>query len=555
MPIPSSEPGKFKSAGSVGVQPDIGIGSKVFDALAETGKEFDKFRKERQKTLDNTASNRAVKMNKSLEETIEVAIVEAGAQNDPDSWGDIANGIVEQHRSDLGEITSKASKETKESISFHLEDTLGGINRSMFLKGAKVEQEAENQSIIARVNEEVRQAIDEDEIDAALKGYEEANLPPATITKLQEKALKEYRSNKIKIANGYTEEIQTKEQADDHGSLILNDKTLTAPQKESLLSNLNKKRISLNNAKDKNWLDQNKETIAESEDIEELKNLEIPEGTSQKAKNSFNSLRTKRVKALRLDKANTNLDVINGIGNGTITPDDIELLNLSEKERKFYNSVLDQRLSGFSRMDTEFKQAKKDIKTWAFSGSSKHGIFALEPDVDAKNKIWDRINSEDFNTDAQLLLGQMMIQAEGMDAADGEIDVATSAMFDMELDDDSSSAFREVGRLLSVKMGGPIEGGLLPAKEGGEIGEGFTEREKREFGFRTATVDPEDAWTAYEKIRTLAEDYLTGDSKNIETFRSESKKAINDAITNSQLNKLMQKRKEAAKIKRKKGAE
>ena len=69
MPIPSSEPGKFKPAGSSGVQVDIGIGSNVFDAIAGAGKEFDRFRKERQKTLDNTASNRAVKMNKSLDES------------------------------------------------------------------------------------------------------------------------------------------------------------------------------------------------------------------------------------------------------------------------------------------------------------------------------------------------------------------------------------------------------------------------------------------------------------------------------------------------------
>jgi len=186
MAIPSSEPGKFKSAGSTGVQVDIGIGSNVFDAIAGTGKAFDNYQKERQRTLDGTAENKVAKSTRSLSQDIQVAIVEAGEKDNPDAWGDIANTVVEERRASNAEVSAKASKASKEAMDLHFQDTVNRINNELFLKGAQIDTDNHNISVIENVTDLSENAETREELMEALELVDQIKGTEGTKRKIAE---------------------------------------------------------------------------------------------------------------------------------------------------------------------------------------------------------------------------------------------------------------------------------------------------------------------------------------------------------------------------------
>ena len=352
-------------------------------------------------------------------------------------------------------------------------------------------------------------------------------------------------------ADSYSLKIRaatTLEESNDAVTNVENDEFLTDAEKEPLVFVGKKQNISLHNAIDKDWLDATTETINNSFSIDALEALKAPDGTQQKTINSFNTKRSAKVKALKIEKSTENLQAIDLLRKGQLLTDDLDSFNLDTTERVFFENLIDKRTQGLGKEAIEFSEAAGRIKTWGFSGG---GFFfaGREADVSEKDAIWGEINSGKYNSNAQLLLGSLMIEAEGLDAKDGEIDVAASWL-DFDLSEQGGIAFGDVSKDMLTRMGGVVGG--LPATEEGKL---FAGEDIDRLGFSRARVDPEDAWTSWQEIRALAEVHLREGSENIEEFRRLSKVSIDKATTSSELTKLFNKRTEAAKTKRTRGTQ
>jgi len=164
MAIPSSEPGKFKSAGSVGVQPDIGIGSEVFDALKGAGQTFDRLRQEAQKSVDTTNSYKTGSLEDELDGLIHEDIVNGGIENDPEKWSESMEQTIAAWDERYEEATKGSSKAAKEAFGFNREKALRDARIKFSGRALNQINENEKTQAVSRANTLVKNG----EVDAAI---------------------------------------------------------------------------------------------------------------------------------------------------------------------------------------------------------------------------------------------------------------------------------------------------------------------------------------------------------------------------------------------------
>ncbi len=152
MPIPSSEPGKFKPAGSVGVQVDIGIGSNVFDAIAGAGRAFDKLKEESQKSVDTTNSYKTGDLRDQLGKLIQEDITNNGIQNDPDKWSESIESTISAWEERYSDATKGSSKEAAEAFMFAREKAVRDARTNFGGKAIAQLNENEKTQAVSRSN-------------------------------------------------------------------------------------------------------------------------------------------------------------------------------------------------------------------------------------------------------------------------------------------------------------------------------------------------------------------------------------------------------------------
>ena len=171
MAIPSSEPGKFKSAGSTGVQVDIGIGSNVFDAIAGAGRAFDKLKEESQKSVDTTNSYKTGDLRDQLGKLIQEDITNNGIQNDPDKWSESIESTISAWDERYSDATKGSSKEASEAFMFAREKAVRDARTKFGGKAIAQLNENEKTQAVSRSNT----LVENGEVDAAIGIIEQSD--------------------------------------------------------------------------------------------------------------------------------------------------------------------------------------------------------------------------------------------------------------------------------------------------------------------------------------------------------------------------------------------
>jgi len=165
MAIPTSEPQAVSKAGSVGVQPDINLGSNVFRAISGLGTAIKasaeedrvarakreaanlKLEEEAQKTIDKTVGYQTDSVNEDLRVRIDEIVRDPEIMHKPDLWLEAVNKAIEGDEAAFNSAKEGGSRDSIEAADFERLATIRDIRSE--LKGRVAEQINENNKLAA----------------------------------------------------------------------------------------------------------------------------------------------------------------------------------------------------------------------------------------------------------------------------------------------------------------------------------------------------------------------------------------------------------------------
>ena len=426
MPIPSSEPGKFKSAGSVGVQPDIGIGSGVFSAIAGFSKDMqrlahkrrdeqEKLDQETEKALNRTARSKANLSNRSLGRLLSESVSGEDIKNRPELWAsqldDTVAALDEEFEANLPPgISDEMREELMEERQFWVAEertklagaALGQIEEN---KNVSMQAEAEGLAMTGDIDG-ANDIISEMSVSDAQK-----TLLSKGLSRMSQKAKDDFVRE---VGSGYDLNIklsESTEELDQEEANILADPRFfdNEPLRNSLLKKVNARSRQIRGD-------------VYRVDMEDFKRLDSAQaGVVSGAILSEDELRARGVDESWIATMKPIIEGIDGRSGVGSTE---------------YNEVMSTL--------TDYASRQRDI-------ADNKGFFVVDEDKKLTKRVGELLSDETLSYDARLQLGAVYSNALFADANDNDIEFATGQM---DLDDSQKEAVREMQSTIFKKITG-----------------------------------------------------------------------------------------------------
>lgn len=407
--IPTSEPQPTQRAGSVGVQPDINIGSNVFAAIRGAARDIqgavernqqaeERLKAEAQASIDRTALYKATRLNRGLSGEISQSIQDAGIQNDPQEWSETIDKSIEASNEAYQRALDGVSEETRERLEFEREFQTQEARSRMIGQAAAQIEENENAAGLALATG----LIGEGDTEGALEVVNGLQMSEA---------------EKIK------HKTRLKSQAD---SIAYSDINFS---------------------------------ISSSTNIAELKDSRsaIEEsGLSQVQKNALNKNTITRERQIRSDaytEANNFFKLHDSAAHETLTGQipDKETLRKRGLDEGFIDNVLGPIIEGQSGQTSANSEAFSALKEQISEYNAKAWFGSDQEDRD---KLMNAVKSSDWDFDARLQAGALIAQSFASDAADGVIGMKNS---EMELDDGQKEVYANIQKGIFDRIRGSVK--------------------------------------------------------------------------------------------------
>ena len=416
MAIPSSEPGKFKSAGSVGVQPDIGIGSGVFSAIAGFSKDMqklahkrrdeqEKLDRETEKALNRTARSKANLSNRSLGRLLSESVSGEDIKNRPELWAsqldDTVAALNEEFEANLPPgLSDEMREELMEERQFWVAEERAK------LAGAALGQIEENKNVSMQAEAEGLAMTGD--IDGANEIVSEMSVSDAQktllskgISRISQKAKDDFARE---VASGYDLNIKLSESTEELNQEETNIQADprffdNEPLRNSLLKKIEARSRQIR-------------ADAYRVDMENFKILD----SAQAGVVSGSILSEDELRARGVDESwiATMKPIIEGV-NGQSGVGSTE-----------YNEVMSTL--------TDYASRQRDI-------ADKKGAFVIDEDKKLTERVGKLLSDKTLSYDARLQLGAVYSNALFADANDNDIEFATGQM---DLDDSQKEAVRKM---------------------------------------------------------------------------------------------------------------